>query len=170
MDTERAMEPLALIVAVARGGVIGRDGALPWHLPEDLEHFKKTTRGHTIIMGRRTHESIGRALSGRRNIVVTRSAPAAFPGCETAQSLREAIAMARRTDECPFVIGGASLYEQALPLATELHLTTIDRDVEGDTYFPMELAEFDESECREGETPGVVFRLLRRKVMTASEA
>lgn len=167
---ERALEPLALIVAVARGGVIGRDGTLPWRLPEDLEHFKQTTRGHALIMGRKTHESIGRALPGRRNIVVTRSTTAVFAGCETARSLREAIAMARQTDPCPFVIGGASLYEEALPLATELHLTTIDRDVEGDTYFPMDLAEFDESECREGRTPGVAFRLLRRRVTTASRA
>ena len=162
-DAEATPAPLALIVAVARNGVIGRDGTLPWHVSEDLQHFKKTTAGHAIIMGRNTHESIGKALPGRRNIVVTRTAGAVFPGCEAAHSLEEAIGLARTTDDCPFIIGGASLYEAALPMATELHLTTIDEDVEGDTYFPEDLSEFEEVESRDGETPGVVFKVLRRK-------
>jgi dihydrofolate reductase len=160
---QSALAPLALIVAVARNGVIGNAGALPWHVSEDLQHFKKTTKGHVIIMGRKTHDSIGRPLPKRRNIVVTRQAGAQFPGCEVANSLTEAITLARTTDECPFIIGGASLYEEALPLATELHLTTIDEEVEGDTYFPEDLPEFVEVESRDGETAGVVFRLLRRK-------
>ena len=154
--------PLALIVAVARNGVIGRGGDLPWHLSEDLKHFKKTTSGHAIIMGRKTHESIGRALPKRRNIVVTRSG-ATFEGCETAGSLDEAVALARTTDPCPFVIGGASLYEEALPLATEIYLTTIDEDVEGDTFFPTDLPDFEEVERRPAETHGVTFRVLRRR-------
>jgi dihydrofolate reductase len=162
-DARTALAPLALIVAVARNGVIGKDGDLPWHVSEDLKHFKKTTNGHTIIMGRKTHDSIGRALPRRRNIVVTRQADLRFAGCETANDLEEAIARARTTDSCPFIIGGASLYEEALPIATELHLTTIDEDVEGDTYFPTDLADFEEVESQPGETPGVVFRLLRRK-------
>ena len=158
-----ALPPLALIVAVARNGVIGKNGQLPWHVSEDLKHFKKTTNGHAIIMGRNTHDSIGRPLPKRRNIVVTRQGGAVFRGCETAHSLEEAIALARTTDPCPFVIGGASLYQEALPLATELHLTTIDRDVEGDAHFPDDLSEFEEVESRAGETPGVVFKVLRRK-------
>ena len=162
-DPEAALAPLALIVAVARNGVIGKDGALPWHVSEDLKHFKKTTTGHVVIMGRNTHDSIGRALPGRRNIVVTRTVGAIFPGCEAANSLEEAIALARTTDNCPFIIGGASLYEEALPFATELHLTTIDEDVEGDTYFPEDLSAFEEVESRPGETPGVVFKVLRRR-------
>ncbi len=162
-DTETVLAPLALIAAVARNGVIGKDGALPWHLSEDLKHFKRTTDGRAIIMGRKTHDSIGRPLPKRRNIVVTRTTGAVFPGCEAAHSLDEAIALARGTDDCPFIIGGASLYEEALPLATELHLTTMDEDVEGDTYFPEDLSQFEEVENRKGETPGVVFRLLRRK-------
>jgi dihydrofolate reductase len=161
-DPEAALAPLALIVAAARNGVIGKDGELPWHVSEDLKHFKNTTTGHVIIMGRNTHDSIGRALPGRRNIVVTRAVGAVFPGCETAHSLEEAITLARTTDDCPFVIGGASLYEEALPLATELHLTTIDEDVEGDTYFPEDLSEFEEVESRAGETAGVMFKVLRR--------
>jgi len=161
-----ALAPLALIVAVARNGVIGKGGALPWHVSEDLKHFKKTTSGHVIIMGRKTHDSIGRALPKRRNIVVTRQPGALFAGCEAAHSLAEAIALARTTDDCPFIIGGASLYEEALPLATELHLTTIDEEVDGDTYFPEDLSEFVEVESRAGETPGVIFKVLRRKAPT----
>ncbi len=162
--TERRGEPapLALIAAVARNGVIGRDGDLPWHISEDLKHFKKTTDGHAVIMGRKTHESIGRALPNRRNIVVTRSA-AILEGCETAKSLEEAIALARTADDCPFVIGGSSLYEAALPLATELHLTTIDEDVEGDTFFPADLSAFEEVKAHPAKTQGVTFRLLRRR-------
>jgi dihydrofolate reductase len=160
-DALAAPAPLAIIVAVAANGVIGRGGKLPWHVSEDLKHFKKTTSGHAIIMGRKTHESIGRALPKRRNIVVTRSA-SSFDGCETAGSLAEALALARTTDPCPFVIGGSSLYEEALPLATEIHLTTIDGEVEGDVYFPTELPDFREVESHAGETPGVTFRLLRR--------
>jgi len=162
-DPQPAPAPLALIVAVARNGVIGKDGGLPWHVSEDLKHFKKTTHGHAVIMGRKTHDSIGRPLPKRRNIVVTRQTGTLFPGCEAAHSLDEAIALARTTDDCPFIIGGASLYEEALPLATELHLTTIDEDVDGDAYFPEDLSEFVEVESRKGETAGVVFRLLRRK-------
>ena len=155
--------PLALIAAVARNGVIGRAGALPWHVSEDLKHFKRTTQGRAIIMGRKTHDSIGCPLPKRRNIVVTRRTGARFAGCETASSVGEAIALARTTDDCPFIIGGASLYEEALPIVTELHLTTIDEDVEGDTYFPNDLSEFVEVESREGETPGITFKLLRRR-------
>ena len=156
------LAPLALIVAVARNGVIGRAGTLPWHLSEDLRHFKSTTTGHAIIMGRKTHESIGRPLPKRRNIVVTGS-DVHFEGCETAASLDEAIALARETDECPFVIGGASLYREALPIATEIHLTTIDEDYEGDTFFPMELDGFEETESRPGESETVRFSVLRRQ-------
>ncbi len=162
-EGDQALAPLAIIVAVARNGVIGKDGDLPWHLPEDLRHFKATTTGHAIIMGRKTHESIGRALPDRRNIIVTRADGASFEGCETARSLDEAISLARSTDPCPFVIGGASLYQEALLLATEVHLTTLDRDVDGDVYFPDDLSAFEEIEAHPGKTDGVTFRLLRRK-------
>ena len=161
-DASEARPPLALIIAVARNGVIGKEGGLPWHIPEDLKHFKRTTVGHTVIMGRRTHESIGRALPSRRNIVVTRQRAAAFAGCEVAQSLEEAIASARLTDSCPFVIGGASLYEEALPLATEIYLTEIDRDVVGDTFFLHDLSAFQEVDAHQGTAPDVTFRRLRR--------
>ncbi|HET6415471.1 MAG TPA: dihydrofolate reductase [Polyangiales bacterium] len=162
-DTLAGPAPLALIVAVARKGVIGKDGGLPWHVSEDLKHFKATTSGHAIIMGRKTYDSIGRPLPKRRNIVVTRRIGAEIPGCEVAGSLDEALALARTSDPCPFIIGGASLYEEALPIATELYMTTIDENVEGDTYFPEDLPDFEEVEARAGQTSGIVFRVLKRK-------
>ncbi|MBV8627018.1 MAG: dihydrofolate reductase, partial [Paraburkholderia sp.] len=121
----------------ARNGVIGRDNALPWRLPEDLAFFKRTAMGAPIIMGRKTHESIGRALPGRRNIVVTRDAGKRFPGCDTATSLDEALALAAQ-DQAPeaFLIGGAQLYGEGLGLAHELVVTEIAADFEGDATFP----------------------------------
>jgi len=131
------MTTLTLIVARARNGVIGRDNELPWRLPEDLAFFKRTTMGAPIVMGRKTHESIGRALPGRRNIVVTRDGSKRFPGCDTATSLEEALAIAAQ-DHAPeaFLIGGAQLYEQGLALAHKLIVTEISADFEGDATFP----------------------------------
>ncbi|MDP3275001.1 MAG: dihydrofolate reductase [Deltaproteobacteria bacterium] len=137
-------QPLVLIAAIARDGVIGRGNALPWRIPEDLRHFRTQTVDHAVIMGRKTFESMGRALPERRNIVVTRDRSRALEGCESAASLEEAIAMARCTDPCPYVIGGSVLYASAIPLATELVLTEIDRDYEGDVKFPA----FDRAEWR----------------------
>jgi dihydrofolate reductase len=131
------MTTLTLIVARASNGVIGRDNALPWRLPEDLAFFKRTTMGAPIIMGRKTHESIGRVLPGRRNIVVTRDGTKRFPGCDTATSLDEALALAAQ-DEAPtaFLIGGAQLYVEGLGLAHELVVTEIAADFAGDATFP----------------------------------
>lgn len=131
---------LALIVAVARNGIIGCTnadgrGALPWHLPEDLKHFKEMTSGHPIIMGRKTWESLGRPLPNRRNMVVTRQAGYPAPGAEVFNGLNEALA-AIGNDETAFIIGGAELYRQALPLAGELIITEVGIDAEGDTVFP----------------------------------
>jgi len=126
---------LNLIVARARNGVIGRGGTLPWHLPEDLRHFKRTTFGHPIVMGRRTWQSIGRALPGRRSIVLTRNPRWSAPGCETAASLAQALAMCEGAAEV-FVIGGAAVFAEALPQAQRLFVTEIDADFEGDTFFP----------------------------------
>ena len=126
---------VSLIAAVARNGAIGKDNALLLRLPEDLAHFKRTTRGAPIVMGRRTWESIGRALPGRRNIVVTRNPAFVAPGAECAPSLDAAL---ERLDGTPkvWVIGGAALYAAALPLADELVLTEIDADLEGHVHFP----------------------------------
>lgn len=158
------LPPLALIVAVARDGIIGRDGALPWHLPEDLRHFKRLTRGHAIVMGRRTFESIGRPLPERRNLVVSRTLVAPPPGVELFPSLDAALAAARTTDPEPFVIGGAALYAEALPRATTLHLTEVDRDVSGDVRFPaFDRAAFRLVDRRAAESaPDVFFVTLVR--------
>lgn len=127
---------LAIIVAVSDNGVIGRDGDLPWRLPEDLKHFKRTTLGHAVVMGRATWESIGFPLPKRRNIVLTRNREYVADGAEIAHSLDDALALARQTDPEPFVIGGATLYAEALPVATRLEITEVHRDVKGDTFFP----------------------------------
>jgi dihydrofolate reductase len=126
---------ISLIVARARNGVIGRDGALPWKIPGELAHFKRVTLGHPIVMGRKTWESLGRPLPGRRNIVVTRNAGYAAPGAEVVTSLAAALALCQGVAEV-FVIGGAELYAQALPLATRAVVTEIDADFDGDARFP----------------------------------
>ena len=126
---------LTLIVARARNGVIGRDGALPWRLPEDLAFFKRTTMGHPIVMGRATWASIGRPLPGRRNIVLSRQAGFAAAGAEVATSLDEALSRCAGAAEV-FVIGGAQLYRDALPRADRLLVTEIDADFDGDTHWP----------------------------------
>lgn len=155
------MKPLALIVGLARNRGIGLEGKLPWHVPEDLKRFKALTMGHAIIMGRKTHESIGKPLPGRRNIVVTRG-QARFPGCDTVGSLEQALELTAQ-DELPFIIGGAQLYAEALPKVTHLFLTQLDRDVEADTFFPvLPPSEWTEVRRELGTTPGVTFVDLRR--------
>lgn len=129
------MTTLSLIAAMARNRVIGRDNQLPWRLPEDLRYFKATTLGKPVIMGRKTWESLGRPLPGRRNIVVTRNAGYVAAGAEIATSLAAAVAAVDAADEA-FVIGGAELYAQALQLADRLYLTEIETEVEGDAFFP----------------------------------
>ena len=128
---------LELIAAVAANGVIGKDGKLAWHLPDDLRHFKQLTMGHPILMGRRTYESIGRPLPGRRSIVIsTTLAEPPHPEVGLARSLDEALALAADTPGPAFVIGGAVLYAAALPRADVLHLTELDDPAEGDVLFP----------------------------------
>jgi len=158
---------LALVVAVSENGVIGRDGGLPWHIPEDLRHFKQRTLGHAIVMGRRTYDSIGRPLPGRRNIVVTRQRSLEIPGCDVVHSLSEAIELARAGgDDEPRIIGGASLYAESLPLATRLILTEVHQSIEGDTFFPA----FDRAQWREvlrTDGDGVSFVELERLPTTS---
>lgn len=125
---------ISLIAAVDRNGLIGNGKSIPWHLPADFVYFKQTTMGHPVVMGRRTFESIGRPLSGRRNIILSRG-PIAIDGVEVAGSLEEVFALTGGAMEV-FVIGGASVYAQALPFAQKLYLTYIEGVFEGDTYFP----------------------------------
>lgn len=141
---------IALVVAVADNGVIGRGGDLPWRLPEDLKYFRAVTMGKPIVMGRRTFESIGRPLAGRANIVVTRNAEFRVDGVDIAATPDDAIAVAaRRAGEAGvaeiMVIGGAELYRAVLPRADRIYLTEVHEAVEGDTMFP----EFDRDEWRE---------------------
>ncbi len=143
---------IALIAAFSLNHVIGRNGTLPWDLPEDLRRFRELTTGHTVIMGRKTYESIGRPLPNRVNIVVNTTQD--FAGCLSARSLLDALEMARGD---AFVIGGSSLFNEALPLADRLYLTLIDRTIEGDTYFPP----LDWRDWRiERETPHDGFRFV----------
>jgi dihydrofolate reductase len=125
---------LTLIVATERQRGIGIDNTLPWRLPEDLAFFKRTTTGHTIIMGRKTFDSIGRPLPNRRNIVVTRNPDWSHAGVETTHSLQQAAAAAGEGEA--FVIGGAQIYVEALPLAHKLVVTEIDADFACDAFFP----------------------------------
>lgn len=126
---------IVLVAAVSENGVIGRDGDMPWHLPADLKHFKKTTLGHPIIMGRRTWDSIGRPLPGRTNIVMTRDASFAAEGAHRAGSVSEAIGLCG--DQSPImVIGGGEIYKRFLPSADRIELTRVHVSVDGDTFFP----------------------------------
>lgn len=133
---------LTAIVAAAENGVIGREGRLPWHLPADLRHFKVRTMGRPVIMGRRTWESIGRPLPGRLNVVLSRQPGFAAEGAVVARSLDEALSLpgVREAEEA-MVIGGARLFEEALPRCDEIELTRVHAEVEGDTFF-----RFDERE------------------------
>jgi dihydrofolate reductase len=157
-------EPLHLIAAIGRGRAIGKGGALPWRVPEDLKRFKALTTGHAVIMGRKTFDSIGRPLPNRLNIVVTRGAPDLPEGVVRCASLGEAVARARQTDPEPFVIGGGEIYREALPLATRLHLTLVGQDVEGcDAFFPEYEHDFVEVERAASETAGVTFVTFARR-------
>lgn len=129
---------IALVAAIARGGVIGLDGGLPWRLPEDMKHFRDVTMGHAVVMGRRTWESMPerfRPLPGRRNVVVTRDPTWSAEGAERVGSLEEALALLA-DDEHVSVIGGGEIFAAALPIADELVLTEIDLAIDGDTFFP----------------------------------
>jgi len=125
---------LTLVVAMDAARGIGVDNQLPWHLPEDLAHFKRVTLGNPIIMGRKTFESIGRPLPGRRNLVVSRNPQWAHPGCEPAASIQDAVMRCAGSPEV-FVIGGAQIYQQALNLADRLLITEVDVDAQADTFF-----------------------------------
>ncbi|WP_226681674.1 dihydrofolate reductase [Sutcliffiella horikoshii] len=125
---------ISIIVATDRNNLIGKDNDLPWRIPADLAYFKKITMGSTIVMGRKTYESIGKPLPNRRNIILSRQEFHA-DGCETFHSLEE-VQRLNKDDEELFIIGGAHIFKEALPIADLLYLTYIDEEFEGDTYFP----------------------------------
>ncbi|GIU45729.1 type 3 dihydrofolate reductase [Shewanella algidipiscicola] len=126
---------IAMIAAMANNRVIGKDNQMPWHLPEDLRHFKAMTLGKPVVMGRKTYESIGRPLPGRHNIVISRQAGLTIEGVTCVTSFEAALQAAGECDEL-VVIGGGQLYQALLPRADKLYLTEINLDVEGDTFFP----------------------------------
>lgn len=126
---------ISMVAAMAANRVIGKDNKMPWHLPADLQHFKKVTMGKPVIMGRKTFESIGRTLPGRRNIIVSRSLPDDNKGAEWVESLQQAFSLLQQHAEV-MVIGGGEIYRQCLPLAQRLYLTEIELETDGDAYFP----------------------------------
>ena len=145
-----------MIAAMGKNRVIGKDNDMPWHLPADLQHFKKTTLGCPIIMGRKTYDSIGRPLPGRLNIILSRNANLVIDGCTVVNSLEGAIDLAEKTDASEiFITGGAHLYNKFLENADRLYLTLIDEEFEGDTYFPdytqLDWNEIERVECQSDE-------------------
>ena len=125
-----------MIVAIDEKNGIGKNNLLPWHLPADLKHFKMITTGHPIIMGRKTFDSIGKALPNRRNIVISRQSELKIPGVEVCSSLSKAIELCEDEKDV-FVIGGAQIFEQAIPIADVLYLTIIHKDFNADVFFPV---------------------------------
>jgi dihydrofolate reductase len=155
------LEPLALVCAMASNRVIGAGNRIPWDVPEDRKHFVEVTRGHSVIMGRATWDSIGKPLPKRRNIVISRRPGLQLTGAEVVPSLAAAIELARREDPEPRVIGGAQIYAEALPLATRIYLSVLDAAHTGDTYFP-ELAP-DAWQCvSEDRGAGIAYRTYER--------
>ena len=161
--------PVTIVAAVARNGVIGVDGGLPWHLPEDLRRFKALTLGHVLVMGRKTYESIGGPLPGRTTVVVTRSAdwdPGAGEVVRAA-GVQEAIRAARAIDDDVFVVGGAQVYDAALPLTDRLELTLVDDEPQGDTTFPV--VEWDDwVELRREQGDGVAYVTYERRPVAST--
>jgi dihydrofolate reductase len=154
---------VTIVAAVARNGVIGVDGGLPWRLPDDMRRFKKLTLGHVLVMGRRTYESIGRPLPGRTTVVVTRSEgwDSGSRGVLVARGVPEAIDLAAAIDDEVFVVGGAAVYAAALPLAGRLELTWVDAEPAGDTTFPdVDWREW--RQLRREEAEGAVYATYER--------
>ena len=126
---------LSIVVAVGKNNIIGKENGLLWHLPNDLKHFRKITEGHTIIMGRKTFESIGRVLPNRRHIVLTRSSDLQVEGVEKASSIEEVLKLVENEEEA-FVIGGGEIYRQFLPLVQRIYMTEVDIEKDADVFFP----------------------------------
>jgi len=160
---------VTILAAVARNGVIGVGGDLPWHLPDELRLFQRTTLGHVLVMGRKTYESIGRPLPGRTTVVVTRSADW-DPGSGevvSAAGVPDAIRAARAIDDDVFVVGGAQVYAAALPLTDRLELTLVDDEPQGDTTFPV--VEWDDwVELRREQGDGVAYVTYERRPVAST--
>ena len=129
------MNQTTIVVAISSNNAIGKDNQLLWHLPADLKHFKNITSGHTIVMGRKTYDSIGKPLPNRRNIVITRQKGLQLEGVEVVNSLDEALAICKEENQV-FIIGGAEIYKTALPLTHKIELTRVHQEFEADAFFP----------------------------------
>lgn len=141
---------ISLIVAISRNGLIGANNQLPWHIKEDLQHFKTITSGSTIIMGRKTFESIGKPLPNRRNIVLTRDLTFKSEGIEIVHSVNEILSLCTQESET-FIIGGGEVYTLLLPYADKLYITLVDIDIQGDTHFPNYANDFIQISSKLGE-------------------
>lgn len=142
MTNELKSPSLSIAVAIGENSAIGKNNQLLWHMPADLKFFKQTTSGHTVIMGRKTFDSVGKPLPNRRNIVITRDSQLKIDGVEVVNSLDEAITASQNEEKSVFIVGGAEIYKQALPKTEILYLTTIHHTFDADTFFP----EFDRNE------------------------
>lgn len=137
---------ISIVVAISENNAIGKNNQLLWHLSADLKHFKEITSGHTIIMGRKTYDSIGKPLPNRRNIVISRNTDLILPGVEVVGSVHEALALCTSEKEV-FMIGGAEIYKQSLPITQKIYLTTVHQTFEADTFFPdLKTTEWKETE------------------------
>jgi len=160
---------VSLIAAVSENGVIGLDGGIPWRLPADLKLFKQLTMGHTLILGRKTYQSIGRPLPGRKMVVLTRQMEFTAPGCLIAPSLEQALDTAQAEGETEaFIAGGAVVYAQALPLADRIYLSRVHAVVAGDTFFPAfdesawQVTQSEQHPKQPGQEYGFTFEVLER--------
>ena len=147
------MKPLCLVFAMSDDRVIGKGNALPWRIPEDLRHFKNVTMGHAVISGRKTYDSVGKPLPGRRNIIVTRDASLKREGAEVVTTLQAALDLAYQTDAEPIILGGSEIFAMTLPMATKMIVTFVHRKVEGDALFPeIDWSQWKEAWRRKAET------------------
>ena len=161
---------LILIAAMAKNRVIGINNNIPWHIPEEMRHFKNSTMGHAVIMGRKTFESMAMPLPGRLNVVLSRNSNCHFPGCRVAGSLTAGIECCKGHQKI-FIIGGRSLYEEAMDMVDTILLSVLDRNYEGDTFFPDIPTEcFQQvSEKKMGETQIFTLHTFQRKPTTISK-
>ena len=153
---------LSLIACFSKNGVLGNAGKLPWNFPEDLLRFKKITMGHSLIMGRKTFESIGKPLHGRKIIIVSRNKNLEVANCEISDRVGKAIELAQQSDASPIVCGGSEIYKLSIPFVNKMYLTEIQKEIPGDIFFPS----FDVSEWKETDSQKVgelQFQTLERK-------
>ncbi len=155
------LAPLAMVAAMSRNRVIGRQGGIPWNHPEDMRYFRRLTTGHAVLMGRVTLDSMKRPLRDRHNLILSRR-PLERQGCESFTSWEEMLRCARKLDPCPFVIGGSQIYQLGIEVATHIYLTVIEQDIEGDTYFPT-LSKNDWYLHSEYQSGPLSFQTWRRK-------